>query len=76
MRKEARRKYRERLYREQSGLCFWCAGDMDEPTIDHVIPISKGGGNGYANVVLSCFECNQARGCSQDEWSVTIVIRG
>lgn len=76
MRKEARRKYRERLYREQNGLCFWCAGDMDEPTIDHVVPICKGGGNSYHNVVLSCFECNQARGCSDGGICVTITIRG
>lgn len=76
MRKEARRKYRDKLYAEQNGLCFWCAGDMDPPTVDHVVPICKGGGNSYDNVVLSCHSCNQARGCSADGFSVTITVRG
>lgn len=33
-------------------------------TIDHVIPLSVGGANSFANVVLSCFDCNGRKGNS------------
>jgi hypothetical protein len=28
------------------------------PTLDHIIPMSKGGGHLYSNVQCACFECN------------------
>lgn len=31
-------------------------------TYDHVMPVSKGGGNDYANVVVACRGCNQRKG--------------
>lgn len=32
------------------------------PSLDHIIPISEGGGHVYANVRISHLECNLARG--------------
>ncbi|MCL4824334.1 MAG: HNH endonuclease [Anaerolineales bacterium] len=31
-------------------------------TIDHVIPLSKGGTDGLENLALSCFHCNRKKG--------------
>lgn len=31
-------------------------------TVDHVIPSSRGGGNGPTNLVTACQSCNQKRG--------------
>jgi len=44
--------------------CYWCGSRVEFhfSTLDHVIPISRGGSNGDENLVLSCLECNAARG--------------
>ena len=39
----------------------WSAGDT-YPTIDHVIPISKGGTDTLDNVRLACWKCNMSKG--------------
>jgi len=31
-------------------------------TLDHIIPISRGGKSNYTNVVVSCFNCNNNKG--------------
>jgi 5-methylcytosine-specific restriction endonuclease McrA len=39
--------------------CAYCTKDCSEhPTIDHVIPLSKGGGNTLDNLVIACALCN------------------
>ena len=39
----------------------WTAGET-YPTIDHVIPISKGGKDTLDNVRLACWKCNMSKG--------------
>lgn len=34
----------------------------DAPTLDHIIPVSKGGGHLYSNVQLLCRACNTSKG--------------
>lgn len=50
------------LYNDNQ-ICFWCKKDLQfhEATLDHVIPLSKGGSNGVDNFVLACEECNAGR---------------
>lgn len=41
--------------------CLACGSD-DPPTIDHVVPISKGGTNTVENVQPLCMDCNNRKG--------------
>lgn len=63
-----RRKYRAVKLRilGQSPWCHWCKIPLDAAagTIDHIVPLSRGGTNGPDNLVLACEPCNQGRGNS------------
>ena len=43
--------------------CFCgCRLSFDEATLEHIVPLSKGGGWKPANLTISCSECNENRG--------------
>jgi 5-methylcytosine-specific restriction endonuclease McrA len=48
-----------------STRCYFCgksfANDADK-TVDHLIPISRGGGHVIGNVVVACGHCNDLKG--------------
>jgi 5-methylcytosine-specific restriction endonuclease McrA len=46
--------------RRSSGLCHYCGRDFPvrELTMDHIVPIARGGKTVKSNVVPSCAECN------------------
>ena len=49
----------------QGGVCAYCErpfSDVRPPTIDHVIPLSRGGTNDDSNVVAACRSCNSSKG--------------
>ncbi|MNB87744.1 HNH endonuclease [compost metagenome] len=41
-------------------ICRYCGSYGD--TVDHIVPMSKGGRNAMKNLVCACFKCNQERG--------------
>jgi 5-methylcytosine-specific restriction endonuclease McrA len=41
--------------------CSYC-GSFEEITLDHVVPISKGGTHGVSNLVPACGPCNSSKG--------------
>jgi 5-methylcytosine-specific restriction endonuclease McrA len=56
-----------RLYMRDIGVCALCGKHIDfdcdsnsahYPSIDHIIPLSKGGLHSWDNVQLACRECN------------------
>lgn len=51
--------------------CAYCGADIKtDYHIDHIIPISRGGGNGMDNITLSCPACNRAKGNKTlEEWA-------
>lgn len=59
---------RAELYK-RSQVCKWCLSpvSLDNATVDHVIPLARGGTNRRDNLVLSCWECNQKRGSGMPE---------
>lgn len=47
----------------QAGICAYCAYqyDPDELTIDHIIPVRRGGRHEAANICLCCSRCNSSK---------------
>lgn len=45
------------------GICYFCGGHFpkDQLTMDHVIPISRGGRSNKKNVVVCCKACNNKK---------------
>jgi 5-methylcytosine-specific restriction endonuclease McrA len=55
------RKRRKRVLLKRDGArCHNCGG-KGKLTLDHVKPLSKGGGNDLTNLRLLCPTCNQAK---------------
>lgn len=49
---------------EQGGRCIYCARPFTEDrpaTLEHIVPVSKGGGDWKSNVAASCLPCNRER---------------
>jgi hypothetical protein len=54
--------YARKLVLKRDGhKCVYC-GSSKSLTIDHVVPISKGGESSWDNTVASCWKCNNAKG--------------
>lgn len=59
-----RRKWKQAISRGKFPSCHWCKMtfvEIQQATIDHVIPLSRGGSNGDDNLVLACEPCNSRR---------------
>ncbi len=41
--------------------CIYC-GSQEQPTMDHLIPISRGGNHTAENVAPACSSCNSSKG--------------
>jgi len=56
---------REKKWLEQGNKCFYCETPLDrnEATLDHIVPLSKGGGHCDSNIVAACLKCN----CAKDD---------
>ena len=56
---------RLRIQHKCKDKCVWCGKKVFlgyEGTIDHFIPLKKGGTNDEVNLVLMCHDCNQKKG--------------
>lgn len=65
----------EKLIQRDGSKCYLCGKETnfsdnrwgwygpDYPTIDHVIPLSKGGKHSWSNVKVCCGRCNIEKGC-------------
>lgn len=77
--KRARRSaIRKALRQQQGNRCCWCGGPMSFPawsicndataeTLEHLVPLSKGGADDITNMALSHYRCNQERGTQARE---------
>lgn len=45
------------------GICHWCGGVFPpaELTMDHIVPLTRGGKSVRGNVVPACKECNSRK---------------
>ena len=46
------------------GVCHYCGRKFppEKLTMDHVVPIARGGKSSRGNTVTCCFDCNQNKG--------------
>lgn len=49
------------VLRRDKRMCGYCGVD-DASTVDHIVPVSRGGGNTWMNTVAACNACNQRKG--------------
>ena len=50
------------VLRRYKNRCVWCGKDDVDLTIDHLIPIFRGGDNSFGNIVPACRSCNSKKG--------------
>lgn len=55
---------RQNIFLRDSHICQYCLEKFSEKklTIDHVVPLSKGGKHEWTNVVTACSRCNNKKG--------------
>ena len=49
------------VWRRDQGRCARC-GNRENLEYDHIVPVTKGGGNTERNIELLCQDCNRAKG--------------
>jgi 5-methylcytosine-specific restriction endonuclease McrA len=56
----ALKKTRWWLDKKNAGICFYCEEkfESEELTMDHKVPVSRGGKSTKSNVAIACKECN------------------
>lgn len=74
--KDARRggrskRQRKSLIKRDGAFCHWCGCmvTLQTSTVEHVIPLHRGGLDNSNNRVLACKPCNEARGHNMPELS-------
>ena len=72
MNRQERSSRRSKLIQRDGKLCHYC-GITKGKTVDHKIPVAKGGTNHIDNLVLSCGPCNSKKGAaSYEDFCATI----
>ena len=61
---EAKRLWRRAIKEYFDNTCIYCGitHDINDLTLDHVLPRSRGGKNTWTNLVAACKKCNQRKG--------------
>ena len=58
---------RREVFRRDNSTCLYCGKQPRDLTIDHVIPVSRGGEDSWLNCVTSCRACNHRKGSRTPE---------
>lgn len=63
------RSTRIEVYNRDHGICGICGGPVDPEniTVDHIVPLSRGGKNEMDNYQLACDKCNKLKSNYKDE---------
>ena len=67
--------YRE-LFRR--GVCHYCGKTFPESelTLDHIVPVARGGRSTRGNLVVCCRKCNQTKGMLTPAEQLPLPLRG
>jgi 5-methylcytosine-specific restriction endonuclease McrA len=65
-RKSLSKKRMLQIFRRDKFTCQICQTGGGDLTIDHIKPVSKGGGNEVSNLRTACRKCNVKRGCNDE----------
>jgi len=49
------------IFKRDKYVCQYCGEKCQSPTVDHIIPKSRGGKNVWTNMTTSCFRCNNKK---------------
>lgn len=53
----------------RAGQCTYCADGFVPMTVDHIVPISRGGTDSRSNLTAACWRCNfEKLDFTPDEW--------
>lgn len=68
----------QEMYESQGGLCAYCEIPLDGVYhVDHMVPLSRGGGNGWENLAISCPPCNLSKhDRTAEEFMQAALIKG
>jgi hypothetical protein len=66
-RKSTGKKLRFEVFKRDSFTCQYCGRKAPDVVlnVDHVSPVSKGGGNNILNLITSCSDCNGGKGARE-----------
>lgn len=66
-RKQLSKKIRFEVFKRDSFKCQYCGKSSPEVVleVDHIDPVSKGGGDELTNLITSCFDCNRGKGATK-----------
>lgn len=69
------RPIREKVFERDGGVCQICGRPLTEDTftVDHIVPVKRGGTNDLSNYRCLCDRCNKWKGDSLDEELVTMM---
>lgn len=70
-RAQARARFSGDIFARDEFCCVYCGAGVDsvELTIDHVVPLSRGGANDPENLATACRSSNRAKGArTPEEW--------
>ncbi len=61
------------MYEDQDGICAYCECSLDSTYhVDHMIPLSRAGGNAWDNLAVTCAACNMSKGnqTTEEFWAL------
>ena len=60
---------KHRLFARDRHICAYCSGHFPELelTVEHILPVSRGGRHEWTNVVTACRSCNTRKGSRRPE---------
>lgn len=75
---QCRRRLRDWAWERLPHVCWMCLTPLERETmtLDHVLPLSRGGRSCIRNVALSCRSCNAWRGAwtIAELWASAVVV--